>query len=85
MYRRTTLMAAAVAAALVFTTPANPQSVGQLSGGFVARFEYGPDAVGTAYINLHSDGTVTHTTSNASYSSIHGVWEKSGHTESRII
>ena len=86
MHRRTVFMSAAVAAALAFTIPANAENGngGQFAGAFVTRGDYGGGLVGTAYIALHSDGTVTQTSSNPAYSSIHGVWEKTGPKTIRV-
>ncbi len=84
MHYRTLFFAAAFTAALAFTIPANAQSVGQFSGTYVMRTEVGPGLVNTAFFALHSDGSLTQMSSNAVYSSILGVWEKSGPKTIRI-
>jgi len=84
MHRSTLFMAAAVAAALAFTTPANAQGGGQFSGAFTLRSDFGSGLVGTAFVAFHSDGTLTQTSDNPLYSSIHGVWEKTGPKTIRV-
>jgi hypothetical protein len=84
MNRRILFMALAVATALAFTTPASPQGGGQFAGAFTLRGDIGNGLVGTAFIAFHSDGTVTQTSGNPVYSSIHGVWEKIGPKTIRV-
>lgn len=50
----------------------------RFTGTFSLRTPLGQGQVSTAFMSLHSDGTVSQTSINPAYSAINGVWQKTG-------
>lgn len=78
MHRRLLFIAITLFAFLPAAIPALSQNGGRFAGVFVLRTDFGSGQVGTAFLALHNDGSVTQTFTNPLYSPIHGVWEKTG-------